>query len=102
MLERAIGVELSENLGYKKGDPAGRGGGNSRNGYSSKTVIGDDGAIEIAAPRHRNGSFQPQILAKRQTSLPRLADRIINPYAPRPSVREIPAHLPQLYTVHVS
>jgi putative transposase len=59
LLERALGAELSEHLGYEKGDPAGRGSGNSRNGYSSKTVIGDDGAIEIAVPRDRNGSFEP-------------------------------------------
>jgi mutator family transposase len=63
-LERALGAELSEHLGYEKGDSAGRGGGNSRNGYSSKTVIGDDGAIEIAVPRDRNGSFEPQIMPK--------------------------------------
>src|SRR5947209_7389172 len=67
LLERALGAELSEHLGYEKGDPAGRGSGNSRNGYSSKTVIGDDGAIEIAVPRDRNGSFEPQIVAKGQT-----------------------------------
>ena len=53
LLERALGAELSEHLGYEKGEPAGRGSGNSRNGYSSKTVIGDDGAIEIAVPRDR-------------------------------------------------
>ena len=64
LLERALGAELSEHLGYEKGDPAGRGGGNSRNGYSSKTVIGDDEAIEIAVPRDRNGSFEPQLVAK--------------------------------------
>jgi transposase-like protein len=46
-VERALGAELSEHLGYEKGDRAGRGSGNSRNGYSSKTVIGDDGALEI-------------------------------------------------------
>ena len=68
LLERALGAELSEHLGYEKGDPAGRGSGNSRNGYSSKTVIGDDGTIEIAVPRDRQGSFAPQIVAK---SLPR-------------------------------
>ena len=49
LLERALGAELTEHLGYERGDPAGRGTGNSRNGYSSKTVVGDDGAIEIAA-----------------------------------------------------
>ena len=67
LLERALGAELSEHLGYEKGDPAGRGSGNSRNGYSSKTVVGDDGAVEIAVPRDRNGSFEPQIVAKGQT-----------------------------------
>ena len=67
LLERALGAELSEHLGYEKGDPAGRGSGNSRNGYSSKTVVGDDGAVEIAVPRDRQGSFEPQIVAKGQT-----------------------------------
>src|SRR5215212_2670154 len=51
LLERALGAELSEHLGYEKGDPAGRGSGNSRNDYSSKTMIGEDGAVEIAAER---------------------------------------------------
>jgi hypothetical protein len=64
LLERALGAELTEHLGYEKGDPAGGGSGNSRNGFSSKTVIGDDGAIEIAVPRDRNGSFEPQLVAK--------------------------------------
>ena len=59
LLERALGAELTEHLGYEKGDPAGRGSGNSRNGYSSKTVIGDDGPIELAVPRDRNSSFEP-------------------------------------------
>src|SRR5579859_1454598 len=69
LIERALGAELTEHLGYEKGDPAGRGSGNSRNGYSSKTVIGDDGTIEIAVPRDRQGSFEPQIVAKGQTRL---------------------------------
>jgi hypothetical protein len=64
LLERALGAELSEHLGYEKGAPGGRGSGNSRNGYSSKTVICEDGAIEIAVPRDRNSSFEPQIVAK--------------------------------------
>ena len=102
LLERALGAELSEHLGYEKGDPAGRGGGNSRNGYSSKTVIGDDGAIEIAVPRDRNGSFEPQIVAKGQTRLDGFDDRIISLYARGLSVREIQAHLQELYGVEVS
>src|SRR5260370_42518811 len=64
LLERALGAELSEHLGYEKRDPAGRGSGSSHNGHSSKTVLGDDGAVELAIPRDRNGSFEPQIVAK--------------------------------------
>src|SRR3954467_11740087 len=93
LLERALGAELSEHLGYEKGDPAGRGSGNSRNGYSSKTMIGEDGAVEIAVPRDRNGSFEPQIAAKGQTRLDGFDDRIISLYARGPSGREIQAHL---------
>jgi len=102
LLERALGAELSEHLGYEKGDPAGRGSGNSRNGHSSKTVLGDDGAIELAIPRDRNGSFEPQIVAKGQTRLDGFDDRIISLYARGLSVREIQAHLKELYGVEVS
>ena len=102
LLERALGAELSEHLGYEKGDPAGRGTGNSRNGHSSKTVIGDDGAIEIAVPRDRNGSFEPQIVAKGQTRLDGFDDRIISLYARGLSVREIQGHLLEIYGVEVS
>jgi putative transposase len=102
LLERALGAELSAHLGYEKGDPAGRGSGNSGNGYSSKTVIGEDGAIEIAVPRDRNGSFEPQIVAKGQTRLDGFDDRIISLYARGLSVREIQGHLQELYEVEVS
>ncbi len=63
LIERALGAELSEHLGYEKGDPAGRGTGNSRNGTSSKTILTDDGEIDITVPRDRAGSFEPQLIA---------------------------------------
>jgi hypothetical protein len=62
LIERALGAELTEHLGYEKGDPAGRGSGNSRNGSSPKTVLTPDGEIEIAVPRDRAGSFEPVLL----------------------------------------
>jgi putative transposase len=102
LLERALGAELSEHLGYEKGDPAGCGSGNSRNGYSSKTVLGDDGAVEIAVPRDRNSTFEPQIIAKGQTRLDGFDDRIISLYARGLSVREIQGHLLELYGIEVS
>ena len=51
LIERALGAALTEHLGYEKGDPAGRGSGNSRNGVSSKTVLTADGEIEMSIPR---------------------------------------------------
>src|ERR1700757_1217289 len=102
LLERALGAELSEHLGEEKGDPAGRGSGNSRNGHSSKTVIGDDGPIELTVPRDRNSSFEPQIVAKGQTRMEGFDDRIISLYARGLTVREIQAHLHELYHVEVS
>ena len=65
-------------------------------------MIGDDGAIEIAVPRDRNGSFEPQIVAKGQTRLDGFDERIISLYARGLSVREIQAHLQELYGVEVS
>lgn len=59
-------------------------------------MIGDDGAIEIAVPRGRNGSFEPQLVAKGQSRLDGFDDRIISPYARGLSVREIQAHLHEL------
>jgi putative transposase len=102
LLERALGAELSEHLGYEKGAPGGRGSGNSRNGYSSKTVMCEDGAIEIAVPRDRNSSFEPQIVAKGQTRLDGFDDRIVSLYARGLSVREIQGHLQELYGIEVS
>jgi len=93
LLERALGAELSEHLGYEKGDPSGWGNGNSRNGYSAKTVVGEDGAIELAVPRDRNSTFEPRIVAKGQTRLDGFDERIISLYARGLSVREIQGHL---------
>ena len=69
LLERALGAELSVPLGYEKGDPAGRGTGNSRNGSSAKTVLTEDGELELSVPRDRNGTFEPLIVPKGERRL---------------------------------
>ena len=69
LLERALGAELSDHLGYEKGDPAGRGTGNSRNGHSGKTLLTEDGEVTLAVPRDRNGSFEPAIVPKGERRL---------------------------------
>jgi len=102
LLERALGAELSEHLGYERGDPGGRGTGNSRNGYSGKTVLTDDGELELAIPRDRNGSFEPLIVPKGERRLDGFDDRIVSLYARGMTVREIQAHLQELYGVEVS
>src|ERR1700746_2430778 len=78
LIERALGAELSEHLGYEKGDPSGRGSGNSRNGTSAKTIIAEDGEIEIAIPRDRAGSFEPQLIAKGQRRFDGFDDKILS------------------------
>jgi putative transposase len=102
LLERALGAELDVHLGYEKGDPAGRGTGNSRNGYSDKMVLTEDGAIDIAVPRDRNGTFEPVIVPKGERRLDGFDDRIVSLYARGMTVREIQGHLQELYGVEVS
>jgi hypothetical protein len=69
VVEGALEGELDDHLGYEKNDPAGRNGGNSRNGYRGKTVLTDAGPVEISVPRDRDASFEPKIVAKRQRRL---------------------------------
>jgi putative transposase len=102
LIERALGAELSEHLGYEKGDPAGRGTGNNRNGVSGKTVLTEDGEIDIAVPRDRAGTFEPQLIAKGQTRFDGFDDKILSLYARGMSVREIQGHLTELYAIDVS
>ncbi len=102
LIERALGAELTEHLGYEKGDPAGRGSGNSRNGTSSKTLLTEDGKVEIAVPRDRAGTFEPQLVAKGQTRFDGFDDKILSLYARGMTVREIQGHLAELYGVEVS
>jgi putative transposase len=102
LLERALGAELTHHLGYEKGDPAGGAGGNHRNGSCPKTVLTEDGAVEIAVPRDRDSSFEPQIVPKGETRLDGFDDKIISLYARGMTVREIKGHLRELYGVDVS
>lgn len=102
LLERALGAELSGHLGYERGDPAGRGTGNSRDGYSSKTVLTGDDELELAVPRDRNGTFEPLIVPKGERRLDGFDDRIVSLYARGMTVREIRDHLQELYGVAVS
>jgi putative transposase len=102
MMERVLGAELTQHLGYEKGDAAGRGSGNSRNGHSSKTVLTEDGQIDLAVPRDRAGTFEPQLVPKGVTRLDGFDGKIISLYARGLTVREIQGHLLELYGTEVS
>src|SRR5213082_504781 len=69
VVESALEGEMDDHLGYGKHDPAGRDGGNSRNGTRVKTLVTEAGPVEVAVPRDRASSFEPKIVAKRQRRL---------------------------------
>lgn len=102
LIERALGAELTDHLGYERGDPAGRGSGNSRNGVSAKTLLTEDGEVQIEVPRDRAGTFEPQLIGKGQTRFDGFDDKIISLYARGMTVREIQGHLAELYGTEVS
>ena len=102
VMERALEAELTAHLGYDRHAAAGRGSGNSRNGHGSKTVLTDRSEVELDVPRDRNGSFEPQLVKKRQTRLPGFDEQVIALYARGLSQRDVRAHLEEMYGVSVS
>jgi putative transposase len=102
ILERALQAEMSTHLGHEPGESISNEAGNKRNGTTSKTVQGELGKLEISIPRDREGTFEPQLVKKRQTRLRGLDTRIVNLYAKGMSTREIQSHLEEMYGVDVS
>jgi putative transposase len=93
VLERGLRAELTDHLGYEKGDPAGRGASNSRNGSTPKTLATEVGDVALAVPRDRNASFEPRLVPKGQRRAGGLDDMIISLYAGGMTVRDIQHHL---------
>jgi putative transposase len=102
VLESALDGEMTDHLGYDKGDPAGKNGGNSRNGMRGKTVLTEVGPVDIAVPRDRDGTFEPQIVKKRQRRLSGVEDMVTSLSAKGLTTGEISAHLAEVYGAEVS
>jgi putative transposase len=102
VLERALGAELTQHLGYEKHDPVGYGSGNSRNGATAKTLKGKSGEIRIEVPRDRQGTFEPQIVEKHQTRFDGFDEKILSMYARGMTTRDIQGHRQEIYGVEVS
>jgi putative transposase len=101
LVERAMEVELTDHLGYEPHlEPAG-GVGNTRNGTTPKTLVTEQGRVGIDAPRDRDGSFEPQIVRKRQRRFEGFDDKILALYSRGLSTRDIEAHLEEIYGVKV-
>jgi transposase-like protein len=103
VIETALGEEMTDHLGYEKHDPTGVGGENIRNGTRSKTVIsGNSGPVEIDVPRDRAGTFEPQIVKKRQRRLGEVDEIVLSLYAKGLTTGEISAHFAEIYGASVS
>lgn len=99
-VEAALNAEMTHYPGYEKNQS--RPGANSRNGYSTKTVITGDGLLELRTPRDRDGTFEPQRVKKNQTRITGMDNQILSLYAKGMTTREIAAAFKELYDADVS
>ena len=100
LVEKALDGELTHHLGYSKHSASKSD--NARNGKSKKGLLTDHGKMEIVSPRDRNGSFEPELVKKRQTRFDGFDDKILSMYSRGMTVREIQGHLEDIYAVEVS
>ena len=102
LIERALEAEMAEHLGHGKHEPVANPAGNARNGRSKKTLKGEFGELPIEIPRDRLASFEPQLVPKHQTRWAGFDNKILSLYARGMSVRDIQAHLEDMYGAEVS
>ncbi|MFA6775419.1 MAG: IS256 family transposase, partial [Sphaerochaetaceae bacterium] len=99
---KALEAEMDDHLGYQKHSSLGDLSGNNRNGYSTKKVMTQDQEVELSIPRDRNGEFSPVLVPKYEKRLPIFNEQIIALYSNGMTVRDIQAHLQDMYGVEVS
>ena len=102
LVEKALDAEMTEHLGHGRHEPVANPVGNTRNGRSRKTLKGEFGELPIEVPRDREGSFEPQIVPKHQTRWTGFDEKVLSLYARGMTVREIQAHLQEMYGAEVS
>ncbi|AUX71443.1 IS256 family transposase [Erwinia pyrifoliae] len=99
-VETALNAELTDHLGHEKNAP--KAGSNTRNGYSSKTLLCDDGEIELSTPRDRENTFEPLLIKKNQTRITQMDSQILSLYAKGMTTRDIVATFREMYDADVS
>jgi transposase-like protein len=98
LLQRVLEAEMDGHLGYQKHDNSG----DSRNGYSEKTVLTENQEMTVPIPRDRNGTFEPAILPKYRKRVPLFNDQVISMYSFGMTDRDIRSHIKKIYNVDVS
>ncbi|AUX71098.1 IS256 family transposase [Erwinia pyrifoliae] len=99
-VETALNAELTDHPGHEKNAP--KAGSNTRNGYSSKTLLCDDGEIELSTPRDRENTFEPLLIKKNQTRITQMDSQILSLYAKGMTTRDIVATFREMYDADVS
>ena len=103
VLETALNQEMTEHLGHDKHGPAGNEAGNVRNGTRPKSVLTEaSGQVPVEVPRDRHGTFEPQIVKKRQRRLTGVDEIVLSLYAKGLTTGEISAHFAEIYGASVS
>jgi len=102
VLEAGLEAEMTEHLGYDKHEPAGRNKANSRNGTRAKKVLTDVGPVDLEVPRDRDGTFEPQLVKKRQRRLSGVDEMVISLTAKGLTTGEVSAHMAEVYGAEVS
>jgi putative transposase len=101
-LQAIFEAEMEYHLGYSKHHADGIHSGNSRNGYSKKTIKSKFGNTVLNIPRDRRGDFEPQIIKKHETAINGLDEQIIALYSKGMSTRDIEEHMRDIYGISVS
>ena len=99
MINRTLEAEMHAHVGHAR---HGKTSGNPRNGTSRKTVQSTVGDLQIETPRDRAGTFEPQLVPKRQVRLAGMEDKILTLYAKGMTTRDIESALMDLYGVTIS
>jgi len=102
LIEKMLEGEMDSHLGYGRYEASGRKSGNSRNGKGSKKIQTKLGPVSILTPRDRDGSFEPQIVPKRQTDVVGIEDKVLSLYGKGLSTRNISDSLKDIYQFELS
>ncbi|MBP2079458.1 IS256 family transposase [Oceanobacillus polygoni] len=102
MFESMLKGEMNHHLGYEANDKGEKETENRRNGYGKKTIKTSTGEVDIKVPRDRDGSYNPELIPKRQKDVSAIESKVISMYARGMSQRDISSTIEDIYGFSVS